>query len=215
MTGFLYIDCGSTATYNDSVTGIQWVPDDGYITTGMNVGSVVPASQVPTFPELTTLRFFNGSHPKDCYSLPVTKNSTYLLRASFLYGSYDNATTAPTFHMAIDATVVANISTAIEDLNGPAAGKSSYQEFTIQPQSNVTYLCLLRDSTNTNPFISAIALRPLVLYNYKWDVILAANRYLSHLARLNLGALTDEVIRYVCPILYFCTFGHQHYVHVV
>ena len=212
MTGFLYIDCGSTAAYNDSVTGIQWVPDDGYITTGVNVGSVVLASEVPAFPELTTLRFFNSSHPKDCYNLPVTQYSKYLLRASFYYGNYDTSVTPPTFYMAIDATVVANISTY--NLNGPAAGPP-FVEFTIKAQSHVTYLCLLRDSTNTNPFISAIALRPLVLYNYKWDVILAANRYLSHLARLNLGALTDEVIRYVCPILYFCTFGHQHYVHVV
>jgi hypothetical protein len=210
----LYIDCGATAAYNDSVTGIQWVPDDGYITTGVNVGSVVPASQVPAFPELTTLRYFNGSHPKDCYSLPVTQNSKYYLRASFYYGQYDNAATAPTFYMAIDTTVVANISTELEYLNGPA-GKSSYVEFTIKAQSHVTYLCLLRDSTNTNPFISAIALRPAVSYNYGWDDILGANRYLSHRARLNLGALTDEVIRYVLPILYFCTFGHQHYVHVV
>ena len=213
MTGFLYIDCGSTAAYNDSVTGLQWVPDDGYITTGVNVGSVVPASQVPAFPEFTTLRFFNGSHPKDCYSLPVTPNAKYLLRASFYYGNYDNAATAPTFHMAIDATVVANISTVSENLNGPY--DSSYEEFTIKAQSNVTYLCLLRDSTNTNPFISAIALRPVVSYNGVWDKILAANRYLSHLARWNLGALTDEVIRYVLPILYFCTFGHQHYVYVI
>ena len=215
MTGFLYIDCGSTATYNDSVTGLQWVPDDGYITTGVNVGSVVPASQVPAFPEFTTLRFFNGSHPKDCYSLPVTPNATYLLRASFYYGDYDNATTAPTFHMAIDATVVANISTASENLNGPVAGKSSYEEFTIKAQSNVTYLCLLRDSTNTTPFISAIALRHIVSYDSAWDMILAVNQYLSHLARLNLGALTDEVIRYVLRILYFCTFGHQRYVYVI
>jgi hypothetical protein len=180
----------------------------------VNVGSVVPASQVPAFPELTTLRFFNGSHPKDCYSLPVTQNSKYYLRASFYYGQYDNAAAAPIFYMAIDTTVVANISTAPDDLNGPA-DKASYVEFTIEAQSHVTYLCLLRDSTNTNPFISAIALRPAVSYNYGWDDILGANRYLSHLARLNLGALTDEVIRYVLPILYFCTFGHQHYVHVV
>ena len=191
------------AAYNDSVTRLQWVPDDGYITTGVNVGYVVPASQVPAFPEFTTLRFFNGSHPKDCYSLPVTPNAKYLLRTSFYYGNYDNAATAPTFHMAIDATVVANISTASGNLNGPY--DSSYEEFTIKAQSNVTYLCLLRDSTNTTPFISAIALRPVVSYNRVWDDILAANRYLSHLARLNLGALTDEVIRYVLTILYFCT----------
>ena len=215
MTGFLYIDCGSTAAYNDSVTGIQWVPDDGYITTGVNVGNVDPANQVPAFPELTTLRFFNGSHSKDCYSLPVTQNSKYLLRASFYYGQYDNAATGPTFHMAIDATIVANISTASEDLDGPVAGQSSYEEFTIKARSHVTYLCLLRDSTKTNPFISAIALRPVVSYDYGWDDILGANRYLSHLARLNLGALTNEVIRYVLPILYFCTFGHQQYDHVV
>ena len=187
MAGFVYIDCGASTAYVDPVTGLQWVPDDGFITTGVNVGNVVVESSYSEFPEFTSLRYFNESYPKYCYSLPVTFNSTYLLRASFNYGHYDGASTPPTFQMAIDATIVANISTSTSDVQ--------YKEFAITTQSNVTYLCLLRDGSNTVPFISAIALRPFMSYTPDMDNILASPQYLLHMARLNLGGV-GPVIRY-------------------
>ena len=186
VSGFVYIDCGASAAYADPVTGLQWVPDDGFITTGVNVGEVTVNSSLSEFPELTTLRYFNESYPKDCYTLPVTPKGIYLLRASFYYGAYDGASTPPTFQMAIDATIVANISTS--------AAEWKYEEFTITAQSSLTYLCLLRDSSNTVPFISAIALRPFITY-HAMDTILASPRYLYHIARLNLGGV-GPVIRY-------------------
>jgi hypothetical protein len=187
VAGFVYIDCGASAAYVDPVTGLQWVPDDGFITTGVNVGNVVVESYYSEFPEFTTLRYFNESYPKYCYSLPVTFNSTYLLRARFYYGNYDNASTPPTFQMAIDATIVVNISTSTSGFQ--------YEEFAIKTQSNVTYLCLLRDGSNTVPFISAISLRPFVSYDYGMDDILASPQYLSLMARLNLGGV-GPTIRY-------------------
>jgi hypothetical protein len=187
VAGFVYIDCGASAAYVDPVTGLQWVPDDGFITTGVNVGNVTVNSSYSEFPELTTLRYFNESYPKYCYSLPVTFNSTYLLRVSFNYGHYDGASTLPTFEMAIDATLVAEISSSTSDVH--------YEEFAIKTQSNVTYLCLLRDSSNTVPFISAIALRPFMSYTPAMDNILASPQYLSLMARLNLGGV-GPVIRY-------------------
>jgi hypothetical protein len=117
----------------------------------------------------------------------VTFNSTYLLRARFYYGNYDNASTPPTFQMAIDATIVVNISTSTSGFQ--------YEEFAIKTQSNVTYLCLLRDGSNTVPFISAISLRPFVSYDYGMDDILASPQYLSLMARLNLGGV-GPTIRY-------------------
>ena len=187
MAGFVYIDCGALAAYVDQVTGLQWVPDDGFITTGVNVGNVTVDSSHSEFPELTTLRYFNESYPKDCYSLPVTPKAKYLLRASFYYGHYDGASTPPTFQMAIDAAIVANISTSISTF--------VYEEFAITSQSNVTYLCLLRDLSNTVPFISAIALRPFISYDYGMDDVLDSPRYLFVIARLNLGGV-GPMIRY-------------------
>ena len=188
MAGFVYIDCGASAAYVDPVTGLQWVPDDGFITTGVNVGNVVVESSYSEFPEFTSLRYFNESYPKYCYSLPVTFNSTYLLRARFYYGNYDGVSKPPSFQMAIDATIVVNISTSTSGFQ--------YEEFAITSQSNVTYLCLLRDESNTVPFISAIALRPFVSYDESMDQILASRQYLSLMARLNLGEADGPTIRY-------------------
>ncbi len=36
-------------------------------------------------------------------------NMTYVIRGIFFYGSYNNATKLPSFQMAIDGTVVANV----------------------------------------------------------------------------------------------------------
>jgi len=187
VAGFVYIDCGASTAYVDPMTGLQWVPDDGYITTGVNIGNLIVDSPYLEFPELTTLRYFNESYPKDCYSLPVTRNGTYLLRASFYYGHYDGASTPPTFQMAIDATIVANISTSTSDVQ--------YEEFAIKTQSNVTYLCLLRDWSNTVPFISAIAIRPFISYDIGMDYILALPQYLFLIARWNIGGV-GQIIRY-------------------
>jgi hypothetical protein len=59
--------------------------------------------------------------------------------------------------MIVDGTIVASINfTSGADL-------MAYQEVSYAPQSNLTYLCLSRDLTNSVPFISAIS---LVLANY-------------------------------------------------
>jgi hypothetical protein len=113
-------------------------------------------------------------------------NATYLIRADFFYGGYDAAVTAPTFQIAIDATVVANITT--EKTNG------GYEEFTVLTQNNVTYFCLLRDSSDTNPFISGLSLRPIKAYT-NMDANLVNFNYYRTLHRLNLGG--PSLVRYV------------------
>lgn len=189
VAGFLYIDCGSNSTTVDAL-GISWVPDDGYITTGVNVPVVSDA--FPNFPEFKTLRYFNDTRPKNCYSLPVMPNATYLIRASFFYGGYDAAAAAPSFQIAIDATVVANITK--EKTNG------GYEEFTVLTQNNVTYFCLLRDSSDTTPFISGLSVRPMKSYSNMDDNLVNFNYYRT-LHRLNLGG--PSLVRYVCQTSLF------------
>ncbi|CAM6054766.1 unnamed protein product [Sphagnum tenellum] len=109
--GSVFIDCGSTASYVDPVTSMRWESDaPKYIKQGVN--AFVPSAKAtyPDLSELTTVRYFPDSLPyKNCYSLPVTPNNAYLIRATFFYGYYDNATTLPSFQMAIDGTIVANV----------------------------------------------------------------------------------------------------------
>ena len=139
------------ASYVDSITNISWVPDaPEYITTGIN-GYVPSAPSIyPNFSEFTTVRYFPDTRAKNCYSFPVMPNSTYLIRGTFFYGNYDNSTTLPSFQMAIDGTIVANVTF-------DNAAIFVYHEFIVASVSNVTFLCLLRDSSNSVPFISAIS----------------------------------------------------------
>ncbi|CAN5964111.1 unnamed protein product [Sphagnum jensenii] len=151
IQGSVFVDCGSVARYVDSITNISWVPDaPDYITTGVN-GYVPSASSIyANFSEFTTVRYFPDTRAKNCYSFPVMPNSTYLIRGTFFYGNYDNSTTLPSFQMAIDGTIVANVTF-------DNAAIFVYYEFMVASVSNVTFLCLLRDSSNSVPFISAIS----------------------------------------------------------
>jgi hypothetical protein len=178
----LSIDCGSEASYTDPLTTIQWQPDANFISTGYNapVQSPTGTNITDVYSEFKTIRFFNDTtYPKYCYSLPVTDNSSYSLRATFFYGTSGVAgPDPPSFQLALDATVVANVTTS--------RTSGYYFEYTYLSRGTVTYLCLLRDGTQANPFISAISLRPAVIYQ-KFHDYFADNKYIHTGARFNLG----------------------------
>jgi hypothetical protein len=174
----------------DPNTGITWVSDAPYITTGVNAAV---AADVPDFPELNTLRYFPDSRAKNCYTLPVSANTFYLIKATFFYGSYDNPATAtlPTFQMAIDQTIVANVT--FEN-----AKTGTYREISYASQANVTFLCFLRDSSQSNPFVSAISLTDLPYYgNIFLDDLRLSRQYYLTLNRACFGGKGGDVIRYV------------------
>jgi hypothetical protein len=192
--GSVYIDCGSTASYVDPVTSMRWETDaPKYITKGVNAFVRSAKATYPDLSELTTVRYFPDSIPyKNCYTLPVSPNNTYLIRATFFYGSYDNATTLPSFQMAIDGTIVANVT--IEN-----ATAFVYHEFGVVSPLNasVIFLCLLRDSSNSVPFISAISLSsplPANFYEPNDVILLNERKYYHTKYRLNFGG--DRLVRY-------------------
>ncbi len=200
MAGSVFVDCGSNASYNDSITNISWVPDaPEYITTGVN-GNVSSARSIyPNFSEFTTVRYFPDTRAKNCYSFPVVQNSAYLIRGTFFYGYYDNGTKLPSFQMAIDGTIVANVTF-------DNAAVFVYHEFVVVSVSDVTFLCLLRDSSNSVPFISAISFSflPADFFDstvLEYDPLL---RYYETKYRLNFGG--DGLVRYVIISAKLCSF---------
>ncbi len=189
--GSIFVDCGSNASYVDKVTNISWVPDAQYITTGVN--GYVPSAQTnyPNFSEFTTVRYFPDSTAKNCYSFPAILNQTYQIRGTFFYGFYDNATTTPSFQLGIDGTKVANVS--FND-----AATFVYYEFSYVSglNTNATFLCLLRDSSNSIPFISAISFSPLTddfFYGYSPPPP-NKGHYVQTKYRLNFGG--NRFVRY-------------------
>ncbi len=193
-TGSIFVDCGSTVNYVDNITGIPWKPDDKFFDedAGVNVGvnaDVPPyaTQHYPHFSELRTVRYFPDHRIKNCYKFPVMANTTYQLRGTFFYGDYDNQSTVPSFEMAVDGTIVASNFTT-------EANKMVYQEVTYVAQTNFTFLCLLRDATNTNPFISAISLVNVFATPDMVDNIYERYYYLTQF-RWNFGG--NAIIRYV------------------
>ncbi|CAN5964114.1 unnamed protein product [Sphagnum jensenii] len=192
VQGSVFVDCGSMASYVDSITNISWVPDaPEYITTGVN-GYVPSAPSIyPNFSEFTTVGYFPDTRAKNCYSFPVMPNSTYLIRGTFFYGNYDNGTTLPSFQMAIDGTIVAN-------LTFDNAAIFVYHEFMVASVSNVKFLCILRDSSNSVPFISAISFSFLpadFFYSPVYGFLYGTHSiYFETKYRLNFGG--DGLVRY-------------------
>ena len=188
--GFLYIDCGSTTSYVDPITGIYWLPDSDYIPelSGQNHQNLlITDSTFSDLSELKTLRAFDDLRAKNCYALPVKKNSTYLLRASFYYGNYDNTAKPPTFQVSVEATIVDNITTSSTEL--------VYTELYYISQSNVTFLCLLPDASKSTPFISAINLRPVDNLYKTFDEFLGQQKYMTTRTRVDFGG--SALIRYL------------------
>jgi hypothetical protein len=195
--GSIFVDCGSNASYVDKVTNISWVTDAHYITAGEN--RYVPSAQTnyPNFSEFTTVRYFPDSTAKNCYSFPATINQTYQIRGTFFYGFYDNATTTPSFQMGIDGTIVANVT--FND-----AATFVYYEFSYESQLNTskTFLCLLQDSSNSVPFISAISFSPLPndFFYLASPSHLYEGHYVQTKYRLNFGG--NRFVRYVNQIVF-------------
>ncbi|CAK9213827.1 unnamed protein product [Sphagnum troendelagicum] len=105
--------------------------------------------------------------------------------------------------MAIDGTIVANVTF-------DNAAIFVYYEFMVASVSNVTFLCLLRDSSNSVPFISAISFSFLPVgffYSPISDLLYGTQRkYFETKYRLNFGGdglvrhPDDEFDRYWFPI---------------
>jgi hypothetical protein len=89
--------------------------------------------------------------------------------------------------MAVDGTIVASNFTT-------EANNMVYQEVTYVAQTNFTFLCLSRDATNTNPFISAISLVNVSATPDVVDNIYERYYYLTQF-RWNFGG--NAFIRYV------------------
>jgi hypothetical protein len=190
------VNCGSTASYVDNVTGITWMPDDQFIdkNSGVNANVSSASQYYSDFSAFTTLRYFPDSRAKNCYSFPVTPNETYQIRGTFFYGDYDTQNpvpTVPSFQMGVDGTIVAS-----NIISEPYV--IAYQEITYVPQKNVTFLCLSRDLTNSVPFISAISLVNITgnvtAASFFEDIVYNGYYYVTQF-RWNFGG--NGIIRYV------------------
>ncbi|XP_024533706.1 leucine-rich repeat receptor-like serine/threonine-protein kinase At2g14510 [Selaginella moellendorffii] len=157
--------------------GINWTPDDSFITSSLKAG---------TDAILQRLRYFPDTSRKHCYALPVLVGENYILRPWFYYDRLES--TLAEFEIMISANTVVNLS-----IKGQS---TSYYEFVVKATNSTLDLCLgTRSASPANiPFISAIELRRLppgmrANASDSGEVLVMSRR-------INLGGASDSDIRY-------------------
>ncbi|KAL3684144.1 hypothetical protein R1sor_002166 [Riccia sorocarpa] len=185
--GFLSIDCGAKTSNTDSL-GIEWTTDAPYISTGINQILNRPATSDFNQEQLQTLRYFPANRSKHCYILPATKNTTYLIRASFLHGGFQ-PTVDNSFSLSIDSSSVDDLVWTDTYIDGVFAF-----EYVVATSENTDSISFCLIPKGTAAFINTLELRPLAVGMY--DSVYNA-KYLKLLTRLNCGAaLSDPPVRY-------------------
>ncbi|XP_059667713.1 probable LRR receptor-like serine/threonine-protein kinase At1g67720 isoform X2 [Cornus florida] len=179
--GFVSLDCGGQENFNDEL-GLQWTPDDSFMygeTANISVAN-------ETRKQYMTLRHFPADNRKYCYTLNVTTRTRYLVRASFLYGNFDNNNVYPKFDISLGPTHWATI--AISD-----ADTIEVQELIFLASDPTISVCL-SNATTGKPFLSTLELRQ---FNGSIYLTQFENQfYLSVSARINFGADSEAPVRY-------------------
>lgn len=178
--GFVSINCGG-AGYTDEL-GIEWQPD-----TPLVYGSVANISVAnETRQQYMTLRHFPADERKYCYQLNVTRRTRYLIRATFLYGNFDNNNVYPKFDLSLGATRWSTV--AISDATTPEVRELIF--LALDPTISVC----LSNATTGQPFISTLELRQ---FNGSMYITEDENQFfLSVSARINFGSTSDAPVRY-------------------
>ncbi|CAM6127671.1 unnamed protein product [Calypogeia fissa] len=191
QNGFLSLDCGGTqANYNDSHS-LQWVSDDGYISTG---NSSKQSDYPSDLPALGSFRYFPGDRSKYCYALP-TPNLTYLVRASFYMDRSELTARTPfEFIFSVDATDWFTVTSG----DGTSQSLLVVQEGIFTPPNGVTKFCLR--PVSGVPFISSLELRLMDqtfdYYTTMYAYTGSGSQYLALGIRYNCGAKNISDVRY-------------------
>ncbi|KAL6507949.1 hypothetical protein OROGR_024144 [Orobanche gracilis] len=178
---FVSLDCGGTNNFTDELN-LTWTPDN-YILNGQ-VANISVANE--TRKQYQTLRYFPADNNKYCYTLNVISRTRYLIRATFLYGDFDNNNVYPKFDISFGPTHWDTI--VISDANTIES-----QELIFLATDPTIGLCLSNATTGV-PFISTLELRQFngSIYFNQFE-----NQYfLSTSARINFGAESDAPVRY-------------------
>ncbi|KAI3447623.1 hypothetical protein Pfo_004288 [Paulownia fortunei] len=181
MPGFVSLDCGGMDKFTDEL-GLQWSPDNHMISG--EIANIFVADD--TRKQYKTLRYFPADNKKYCYTLNVIGRTRYLVRATFLYGDFDDNNVYPKFDISFGPTHWATI--VISDVN-----TIEVQELIFLATDPTISICLSNASTG-QPFISTLELR-------QFNSSIYFNQYenqffLSVSARINFGAESDTPVRY-------------------
>ncbi|XP_058006422.1 LRR receptor-like serine/threonine-protein kinase IOS1 isoform X1 [Hevea brasiliensis] len=184
QTGFISLDCGlpDNATYNDSITSLNYNSDEAFIDTGISKRISSEFSNYSFVRRLQYVRSFPQGN-RNCYKLGLDKGIKYLIRATFLYGNYDGQNEIPQFDIHLGTNKWSTVQ--LED-----AIRSFSTEIIHVTARSYVFVCLVNTDSGT-PFISALELRPLHNKTYNTET-----GSLVLVRRLDIGSTTNATVRF-------------------
>ncbi|KMZ71907.1 putative Protein kinase [Zostera marina] len=188
--GFISIDCGQEKNYTDTATGLRYVSDfDGFVDTGETHKIPTDMEQYATNQQGYHLRSFpNGI--RNCYRLLVDENKKYLIRASFMYGNYDQRNNPPQFDLYLNVDLWSSV-----DLRGRSK-THVFLEISVFASRNWMFVCVVNTGLGT-PFVSSLELRPLKDDMYP---LVTNNQSFVLFQRSNVQPIRNETLRYPTDI---------------
>ncbi|XP_061366847.1 putative leucine-rich repeat receptor-like protein kinase At2g19210 [Gastrolobium bilobum] len=186
VAGSICIDCGLSGDlkYTDDETRIDYTSDTGFIDTGTNKN--ISVKFIPEIAQRTfkTVRSFPQGK-RNCYTLrhPEGKDTIYLIRATFMYGNYDELNQLPQFDLYIGV----NLWDSVRFDNSTHV---VIKEILHVPSMDNLYVCLLNTDLGT-PFISALEVR-----HFDYSIYRTKSGPLALYRRFDIGSTTDEIVRF-------------------
>ncbi|ESQ36145.1 hypothetical protein EUTSA_v10006769mg [Eutrema salsugineum] len=203
--GFISLDCGlprKESPYIEQLTNLTYISDadfiqggkTGYVQNNTETAYLWKANRV--------LRYFPDGI-RNCYSLSVTQDTKYLIRALFVYGNYDGLNIPQRFDLYLGP----NIWTS---LVFPNSDSRAMEEIIHITRSNSLDICVVKTGSST-PFISTIELRPL-----RYDTYATPTGSLKHFGHVDFTN-SKKITRYpkdVYDRIWFPRFQPQYWTQI-
>ncbi|EOA37774.1 hypothetical protein CARUB_v10012635mg [Capsella rubella] len=100
QTGFISVDCGLSplaSPYDETETGLTYTSDANLVNSG-KIGKIATEFEPFYDRPALILRYFPEGL-RNCYNLNVTRDTKYLIKATFVYGNYDGLNVVPNFDL--------------------------------------------------------------------------------------------------------------------
>ncbi|KAG5397203.1 hypothetical protein IGI04_019017 [Brassica rapa subsp. trilocularis] len=148
--GFINVDCGlplRESPYNSLPTGLAYISDADLVKSGKT--SRIAKEFEPDYTKpILKLRYFPDG-VRNCYHLNVTRDTKYLIKATFVYGNYDGLNVDPNFDLYLGPNIWTTVSS-----------NDTMEEIIHVTQTDSLQVCLVKTGISI-PFINVLELRPL------------------------------------------------------
>ncbi|KAF2595037.1 hypothetical protein F2Q70_00043152 [Brassica cretica] len=150
QSGFINVDCGlplRESPYNSLPTGLAYTSDADLVKSGKT--SRIAKEFEPDYTKpILKLRYFPDGL-RNCYNLNVTRDTKYLIKATFVYGNYDGLNVDPNFDLYLGPNLWTTMSS-----------NDTIEEIIHVTQTDSLQVCLVKTGISI-PFINVLELRPL------------------------------------------------------